>query len=176
MLDCSVRRPFFVLRLILFIMPEVCTRAYTANQGSGFRNQLNIWCDRLHLGHIQFIADETQFVDENGHKLYQAIPIFPRVVNLSTRYQAQGRSQLEARDLSVSYIRQARLPISTSNIDFNYQLGGHGIVVARPYCLIEYGAYERLTDQYVFGWGTSIRKAEEDAAKKLLTSGRYCFC
>ncbi|KAH7334633.1 hypothetical protein B0J17DRAFT_85505 [Rhizoctonia solani] len=175
MLDRSLTRSFLVFALILFIMPGIYTRIYTANQESQFKNQLNIWCDRVRLGHIHFITDQTQHRDENGHRLYQAIPSFPRIVNLGARYLAQGRSQSEARDISLSYIRQARLPVSTSSIDFSYQSGGHGIVIAQPYCLIEYGMCEGLTDQYVVGWGTSIRSAEEDAAEKLLTSRRYCF-
>ncbi|CAE6439899.1 unnamed protein product [Rhizoctonia solani] len=151
-------------------------RIKLTDMGSQFRDQLNIWSDRIRFGPIQYITNQTHFRNDDGHLLYQAIPIFPRVIHINGHYAAQGRSQLEARDMSLSMIRHARLSVSANSINFVYEPGGQGLVVAQPYCLVQYGPHESLTDQHVIGWGTSIRRAEEDAAQKLLTSGHYCFC
>ncbi|GAB1523506.1 hypothetical protein RhiTH_006656 [Rhizoctonia solani] len=105
---------------------------------------------------------------------YQAIPFFPQIINYGDRYQAHGQSDLDAKRLSLSRISQDRLSVDTGSIIFDHLSNVPGSVVLQPR-LIMYGAEESLVDPYVIGWGTSKRKAEENAAEKLLTSRRYCF-
>ncbi|CAE6527670.1 unnamed protein product [Rhizoctonia solani] len=110
---------------------NIFTRIYTPSSGSLFRDQLNIWCDRVHIGHIRFSTNKSSYRDSHGHQLYEAIPIFPGIIDL----RSIGR-------VGVQYDEKVVLNLAGSD---------------------------------VVGWGTSTRKAEEDAAQRLLSSGYYCF-
>ncbi|CAE6457256.1 unnamed protein product, partial [Rhizoctonia solani] len=105
---------------------EICTRIYTPERTSGYRDQLNTWSARVRINYITFDTRETTYRDEAGHKLYQAIPIFPKIV---------------------------MLPGNRAQYDDRYK--------------IDVAPSE-------FGLGTSVRRAEEDAAQRLMISGRYC--
>ncbi|CAE6500832.1 unnamed protein product [Rhizoctonia solani] len=158
----------------------VFSRPFRVGRGSQFKDQLNTWCDRVQVGHIGFITHQTYYCDEDGHALYQAVPFFPSVTDVSDSYAAQGHSQSEARGNSLSMLLEARLSVNPDTIEFVYHPGSPGLVIAQPEChinitVVSYGAFESPTDQHVVGWGTNERGAEEDAAQRLLTSGRYCF-
>ncbi|KAF8760911.1 hypothetical protein RHS01_00337 [Rhizoctonia solani] len=103
----------------------VCSRIYTLQSTSGFRDQINIWSDRVQIHHIQFNTSETTYLDKADHKLYRAVPILPKIIVLGG-----NRAQYDE--------RFAMVP----------------------------------TDAQI-GWGTSIRKAEENSAQNLMMSG-YC--
>ncbi|KAJ1310762.1 hypothetical protein OPQ81_009283 [Rhizoctonia solani] len=60
--------------------PSIVTRIYTPNKSSDFKDQLNIWCDRVHIAHIKFNTTKTNYRDEYGHQLYEAVPIFPSII------------------------------------------------------------------------------------------------
>ncbi|CAE6512386.1 unnamed protein product [Rhizoctonia solani] len=153
-------------------MAAILTRTYTPNRSSQFKDQLNIWCDRLGIAHIRFVTDLTSQRDEDGHQLYQAFPIFPSVIDLGMNYAAQGWSQQEAHQASLSQITWVQqFSLRADTIPYKYYLRD-GSVVAKP-CLIRYGDYIQLTN--VVGFGTSRRSAEEKAAEKLLRSEQYCF-
>ncbi|ELU36234.1 hypothetical protein AG1IA_09736 [Rhizoctonia solani AG-1 IA] len=93
----------------------VCSRIYTPQSTSGFKDQITLWCDRVHILHIQFNTSETKYLNWDGHKLYRAVPIH--------QIQYDERSEMAATDAQI-------------------------------------------------GWGTSIRKAEENSAQNLIMSGR----
>ncbi|CAE6418589.1 unnamed protein product [Rhizoctonia solani] len=154
-------------------MAAIFTRTYTPSKGSPYRDQLNIWCDRLGIGHIQFVTNPTSQRDAQGHQLYQSFPIFPHVIDQGISYAAQGWTQQEAYHASLSQIpwgAQVRLRPDSVSYKFDYRQDGS--VIAKP-CLIRYGDYIQLTN--VLGLGTSRRSAEEKAAEILLCSEQYCF-
>ncbi|KAF8707612.1 hypothetical protein RHS03_03546, partial [Rhizoctonia solani] len=107
-------------------MPSlICSRPYTYKSTSGFRDQINIWCDRVRIRYIQFNTSETTYLDEDGHKLYRAVPILPKIIVLAgNQIKYDERFAVDALDAQI-------------------------------------------------GWGTSIRKAEENSAQNLMKSG-YC--
>ncbi|CEL63381.1 hypothetical protein RSOLAG1IB_10717 [Rhizoctonia solani AG-1 IB] len=106
---------------------QICSRICTPERTSGYRDQLFAWCARVRINYITFDTRETIYCDEDGHKLYQAIPIFPKILVLPG-----NRAQYDDR---------------------------HKIDVAPS----------------EFGWGLTVRRAEEDAAQRLMISGRYCY-
>ncbi|CAE7085121.1 unnamed protein product, partial [Rhizoctonia solani] len=152
-------------------MAAIQTRVYTADKSYLFKDQLNIWCNRIGFGNIRFVASLTDLRDEQGHQLYQAFPIFPYVEDLGQHYVAQGRTEQEAYHLSLSRIPFAQLSLRAESITYNFDYRRDGSVVAKP-CLIRYGADVQLTN--VVGYGTSRRSAEERVAEILLGSGHYC--
>ncbi|CEL52546.1 hypothetical protein RSOLAG1IB_05751 [Rhizoctonia solani AG-1 IB] len=157
--------PFYPYNRFKF---RALTRTYKSRQ---FRNQLNIWCDRTHIGY--YIRFHTQsFLDQDNQTAYQSIPYFPRIINHGASYQAQGQSYPDAQNRSLLHISRDRLPVNTRSINFNVISSAPGLVLVQPR-LITYG--EEMLESYVVGLGTSKRKAEEDAARLLLTSGRHCF-
>ncbi|CUA74184.1 hypothetical protein RSOLAG22IIIB_11020 [Rhizoctonia solani] len=149
-------------------MASFYTRAYTPNRSSQYRDQLNIWCDRIGIAHIQFDSTLTGHYDDQGRQLHQASPIFPSVVS----YAARGRSQEEAYRASCSLIPWDRLRMRPESIAYEFQTCSDGSILATPF-LMSYGQYAPLTN--IVGWGTSRRSAEERAAEMLLCSGHYCF-
>ncbi|KEP51388.1 putative dsrm domain protein [Rhizoctonia solani 123E] len=166
----SAPRSFLLFPLIS--MAAIFTRTYTPKRGSQYRDQLNIWCDRMGIAHIRFVTDPTSQRDTQDHPLFQAFPIFPNVIDQGINFAAQGWSQQEAYHASLSQIPWAQVPLRPDSVSYNFDYRQDGSVIATP-CLIRYGDYIQLTN--VPGFGTSRRSAEEDAAKELLCSGRYCF-
>ncbi|CAE6454022.1 unnamed protein product [Rhizoctonia solani] len=130
------------------------TRPYRPLRTYEYKDELNNWCDRVHLGYTIRYATQAVY-DQDGQTTFRAVPFFPQVLNYGPHYQAHGRSHSE---------RKAYL----------YHSSPEFVLVVQPR-LIAYGAEESLVDPDVIGWGTSKRKAEENAAEKLLNSGRYCF-
>ncbi|KAH7330686.1 hypothetical protein B0J17DRAFT_771888 [Rhizoctonia solani] len=62
------------------MISSLFTRVYTPSNKAAFIDQLNCWCDRIHIGHIRFITSQTAYRDRQGHLLYTAVPIFPRII------------------------------------------------------------------------------------------------
>ncbi|CAE6411674.1 unnamed protein product [Rhizoctonia solani] len=82
----------------------VCSRIYTPERTSGFRDQINNWCDRVRIPHIQFNTSETTYLDEAGHKLYQAVPILPKIIVLgSNRAQYDQRFAMVPTDAQIGW-------------------------------------------------------------------------
>ncbi|CUA77785.1 hypothetical protein RSOLAG22IIIB_06792 [Rhizoctonia solani] len=62
-------------------MPSpIFTRPYIPNKGVEYKDQLNIWSDRMNIKHVVFVTVPTNIRDGNGHLQFQAIPKFPSVV------------------------------------------------------------------------------------------------
>ncbi|KAJ1305947.1 hypothetical protein OPQ81_010664 [Rhizoctonia solani] len=152
-------------------MNSIFTRSYTP-QGSQYKHELNVWCDRIGIGHIRFVTDLTDQCDEHGHQLYQSFPIFPRVVDLGASYVGWGMSQQEAHQASSALIPWAELPLNPGSVRYDFNQYGDGSFAAKPF-LFMYSEYANLTN--AVGYATSRSKAEEQVAKILLTSGRHCF-
>ncbi|EUC56492.1 hypothetical protein RSOL_180690 [Rhizoctonia solani AG-3 Rhs1AP] len=148
------------------------TRVYTANRSSNYRDQLNVWCDRIGIAHLRFNTDLVAQRDEHGHLLYQALPIFPNILDLGGNYAAQGWTEQEAYRASLSQIPWDRIFLRPDSIYYDFDHHRDGSIIAKPR-LIKYGDYVQLTN--VVGFGTSRRSAEEKASEILLLSGRYCF-
>ncbi|KAG8729359.1 hypothetical protein FRC11_008940 [Ceratobasidium sp. 423] len=152
--------------------PTIFTRPYTPNRGSQYKDQLYIWCDRVRIGHIQFVTNSIATRDAHGHQQFQAIPIFPQVIDLGMNYTGLGWSQQEAYQNSLSRIPWNQFPLNPSSIHYSFEQRQDGSVVAKP-CLIRYGEYVHLTN--IVGLGTSQSRAEENAAELLFRAGWYCF-
>ncbi|KDN50026.1 hypothetical protein RSAG8_01362, partial [Rhizoctonia solani AG-8 WAC10335] len=48
---------------------------------SHWRNELNIWCDRVHVRHIRFTSTQTAHRDGEDDAMFQAVPTFPKVIH-----------------------------------------------------------------------------------------------
>ncbi|CAE6439894.1 unnamed protein product [Rhizoctonia solani] len=147
----------------------VLTRPYTPDRGSQSKDQLYIWCDRVRMGHIQFVTSSSR--DARGQQQYEAVPIFPQVIDLGMHYTGLGWSQQEAHQVSLSRIPWNEFPLNPNSVHYSFEQRRDGSVVAKP-CLVRYGEYVHLTS--IVGWGASRAKAEEMAAELLLRTG-YCF-
>ncbi|CAE7203799.1 unnamed protein product [Rhizoctonia solani] len=84
-------------------LSPIFTRVYTPERNSEYKDQLQIWCDRMKIGHIGFRTIKTEYRDDYGHVLFQAVPIFPHIIYIdrSGRGQYNNDALVELTDSSV---------------------------------------------------------------------------
>ncbi|QRW25256.1 dsrm domain protein [Rhizoctonia solani] len=155
-------------------MTRFYTRIYTPSRTSGYRDQLNVWSDRVHIGHIQFTTQG--FYHQTDQMQYQAIPFSPKLSTMATDTKHMANPIWMRRDCPYRASPKTDFPLipALSYLTISPMYLVRVLLFFYP-TVIMYGAEESLVDPYVIGWGTSKRKAEENAAEKLLTSRRYCF-
>ncbi|QRV76887.1 hypothetical protein RhiJN_19732 [Ceratobasidium sp. AG-Ba] len=141
-------------------------RIYRPRRADHYHDQLNVWCDRLGVPHIEF--QTTAFVDSStGRPVYEAVPIFPRfdVCRPLDDYTRRRASKPRAQQASKRALRRAGLFNGIIRWDFERAFIGW---TATPYV---YGNREPLRDTRFIGRGSSIKDAKEDSARRLLTEG-----
>ncbi|KAH7334638.1 kinase-like domain-containing protein [Rhizoctonia solani] len=137
------------------IAPPIFTRIYYPNKSSACISQLNSWCDQIGIGRIQFVTNVVSLGYKNNPYHFQAIPVFPEIIDLGDKYMATGKSKQKAQEDSMSRI-----------------LRKDGDFIARPR-LVKYGKHSLL--KKVVGLGASQAEAVEMAAEIILHSKHYCF-
>ncbi|KAH7330687.1 hypothetical protein B0J17DRAFT_722371 [Rhizoctonia solani] len=83
------------------MVSSLFTRVYTPGRSSEFKDQLYNWCDRVHIGRIRFNTSQTIHRDQQGHLLYKAVPIFPRIIVQGGRVQYDEGAPFEVTDQNI---------------------------------------------------------------------------
>ncbi|CAE6435107.1 unnamed protein product [Rhizoctonia solani] len=119
-----------VKTLLLMPAPKICTRVYTPERTFEFKDQLNTWCDRVDIGHIRYSTNATNYRNEHNQLLYQAVPIFPTIVNSSQ----PGRFQCYYNEhMMTQLVDQNVIGFGTSKKDAE-EMAAAGLLTSGCYC------------------------------------------